>query len=790
MFCFNFGGRAGLQRRSNEASAGAQASEGEAYDAEMRRVALAAVVVTAATSLAPTAAADIVTQAVRAQPFSVSYTMGGRRLTGDGGGPAYVLGDGSRHRITRLLKTQRLAAARSTYTFATDEPGRTVRLSLSRGNGGVRAAWSVEPADGVDYVVVELAATRSQHFLGGGERRSAVDLRREIVRLKVWNGCGSNAPAPWYLSSSGYAVLVDSSSVGSVAFPGAVDGPAFSCQWGTTPCPIASNVEAVQICERGSELGYRVFGGTFEQLQRSITAVVGHPALPSPTQFELIKWRDSVSGTSELLDDVAALRSRGIPIGWELLDNPWEACLGSLSFDPAAFPDPAGLIQSLRASGVRLMTWISPIVDPRCGAAAGYERLIPAGGGVDTIDLTDESNRVELQRRLAALLALGVAGFKGDRGDEVDLEHTSLAGGWGQALHNLYPVLFEQTVARAADEAGLSPLPSLFRAGWVGSASLVSGFWGGDQTGDLHGLRTAIRSAATAGLGGYSTWGSDIGGYISDGLRPDVFVRWAQLGAISPVFEVGGRGPQAQFWEFGDATTALFQKFAILHYELFPYLYGLARVAHVTGVPILRPLAFGYPDDPAAWQQALELLVGNDLLAAPVDREGQTVEFPVYLPKGRWIDVFAGTAHEGGRSLVRRTPLDDFPLYLRAGAAIRFNLRAVRVWSDPWQTDDLERSDRIGWLYAPGGRTATAGLTATAGSHELRLELASSTRAAQVLVLGRRKPAAVEIDGDRLGPRADLRAVSVGWRAQPGPFPGILLKLAPGSRVTIRWQTS
>lgn len=753
-----------------------------------RVVFLAAAIAAAVALLVPTAAAGVVTAAFQSQPLQLSYTMGGRQLTRDRGGPAYVLGDGSVHRVTRLLKTERPTATKTVYMFATDEPERTVVLSLTRTHGGARADWSVEPADGVDYMVAKLAATPSQHFLGGGERRSGVDLRGTIVRLKVWNVCGSNAPAPWYLSSAGYGVFVDSSSVGSLAFPGAVNGPAYSCQWGTTPCPVASHVAGTQICERGSELAYSVFGGTFAQLERSITAVAGRPVLPSPAQFELIKWRDTVSGTSDLLDDVAELRSRGIPIGWELLDNPWESCNGSLAFDPAAFPDPAGLIQSLRASGVKLMTWISPLVDPSCGAAAGYERLIPASGGLEAIDLTDPANRAELQRRLAALLALGVAGFKGDRGDDVDLEHTALAGGSGQTLHNLYPVLFEQTVARAADAAGLSPLPSIFRAAWTGSAAVVSGFWGGDDTGDLHGLRSAIRSAATAGLGGYSTWGSDIGGYISQGLQPDVFVRWSQLGAISPVFEVGGDGPQSTFWTFGAATTALFRQSAILHYELFPYLFGLARAAHATGVPILRPLAFGYPDDPAAWLHSLELLVGDDLLAAPVDKAGQAVDFPVYLPPGRWVDVFTGTGYVGERTIVRHTPLADFPLYLRAGSAIRFNLRTPQMWSDPFGTDELEHHGRAGWLYAPGGKTVAAGLTATARSHELRLRITGSTAAAQVLVLGRRKPATVAIDGRRLPARTDLRKVSVGWRLQSGRFPGVLLKLKRGSRVTMEWR--
>ena len=88
---------------------------------------------------------------------------------------------------------------------------------------------------------------------------------------------------------------------------------------------------------------------------------------------------------------------------------------------------------------------------------------------------------------------------------------------------------------------------------------------------------TAVRSAQTAGLVGFSTWGSDIGGYESPDLTADVFVRWAQLGAISPVFEVGGTGrthapgSSAQRRWTGSASAA------VLHQELFPDLYQLAR---------------------------------------------------------------------------------------------------------------------------------------------------------------------------------------------------------------------
>jgi alpha-glucosidase (family GH31 glycosyl hydrolase) len=735
----------------------------------------------------PTARAAVVNWDVSPRPFSVSFDAAQRLLTTQAGGLAYVLGDGTRHSTRALVETSHRGAT-TVYVLATDEPGRTARVALERSRDGVQAAWSVEPSDDVASVRVTLTAGLDQHFLGGGEHTGVVDLQKWIVRLKVWNGCQANAPATSFLSSAGYGVAVDSTSVGSVAFPGAVDGPTFSCQWGTTPCPVLSNVEATQICERGSQLAYSVYGGSFPELQRALTTTTGRPALPPPSELELIKWRDAATGPVDLLDDVQQLRSRGIPIGWELLDNPWESCLGTLTFDPASFPQPGTLIDALHARRVRLMLWVSPLVDPRCGGDKGYDRLVPGDGAdLSAIDLTSGASRAELERRLAALLELGVDGFKGDRGDEVDLEHAQLAGGYGQTLHNRYPVLFEQTVADAATAAGQAPLPAIFRAGFTGSAQLVSGFWAGDQTGDVHGLRSAIRSAATAGLGGYSTWGSDIGGYLSESLRPDVFVRWSQLGAISPVFEVGGRGPQSRFWQFGPLTTARFRSSAVLHYELFPFLYGLVRQAHATGIPVLRPLAFGYPDDAAAWKHDLELLVGEDLLAAPVDRTGRTVDFPVYLPRGRWVDVFHGEAHTGGRTIVRTTPLADFPLYLRAGSAIRFNLRAAKVWRRPWQVDELERAGRTGWLYAPGGKTTAGAFRASATPTGVRLQVARRAGAAQVLVLGRRQPASVEIDGRRIASRSDLRHVTAGWRLRLGPMPGVILKLPAGGRATIAW---
>ena len=113
------------------------------------------------------------------------------------------------------------------------------------------------------------------------------------------------------------------------------------------------------------------------------------------------------------------------------------------------------------------------------------------------------------------------------------------------------------------------------------------------------------------------------------------------------------------------------------------------------------------PADDRSWSADLEFLVGDDLLVAPVTTASGNAH-RVYLPPGDWVDVARGTRHAGGHTIRRPTPLDELPLYLRAGTAVPFNARTPGIWSDPWRINDLRRPGRAGWLLAPGPGRASA----------------------------------------------------------------------------------
>ena len=215
---------------------------------------------------------------------------------------------------------------------------------------------------------------------------------------------------------------------------------------------------------------------------------------------------------------------------------------------------------------------------------------------------------------------LGIDGVKADRGDENDLHGLDLA------LTNDYPLLFARAVMGALPKG----MPAMFRAATVGSQSVVPGLWAGDQPQEFVRPAARRRRRRTRRRSAASRPGAPTSAATAAPPEDDteLFVRWAQLGAISPLMEVGGVGPNSTPWMLGPAAMAGLRDAAVLHYELFPYLYGLLRQRR----PVLRPLAWGYPHDPHAWGSTYELLVGPDLRRSARRRAGDDAD---RVPPGR-----------------------------------------------------------------------------------------------------------------------------------------------------------
>jgi len=197
--------------------------------------------------------------------------------------------------------------------------------------------------------------------------------------------------------------------------------------------------------------------------------------------------------------------------------------------------------------------------------------------------------------------------------------------------------------------------------------------WSGDNTTSWRTLRWNIRMGLTMSLSGMFNTGHDVGGFFGPVPDPELLIRWTQTGAFSPRFIMNSwkeGGETNTPWLHREALAAIRDAIR-LRYRLLPYLYTLYREAAVRGAPILRPLFYDFDDDPAAFTDSDDFMVGPNLLVASVVEPGQRRR-RVYLPKGPrgWTDFWTGARHDAGREAEVDAPLERIPLFVPDGGMI------------------------------------------------------------------------------------------------------------------------
>jgi alpha-glucosidase len=209
----------------------------------------------------------------------------------------------------------------------------------------------------------------------------------------------------------------------------------------------------------------------------------------------------------------------------------------------------------------------------------------------------------------------------------------------------------------------------LTRSGFAGQQRYGAAVWSGDvQSKDVW-LAPSNGAGLNLGLSGIPYWGTDIGGFknrVSAEPRR-LLVRWTQNGAFQPIMRFHGRYNNSPF-AFSDHTRGQIQHMINLRYRLLPYIYGAAREAFDTGLPIMRPLVLEFPDDAALRNEGSEYLFGPDILVAPITQE-LIDQRDIYLPKGEWINWYSNDIFHGPIKLTSfSASLDRLPLFVKAGA--------------------------------------------------------------------------------------------------------------------------
>ncbi len=208
-----------------------------------------------------------------------------------------------------------------------------------------------------------------------------------------------------------------------------------------------------------------------------------------------------------------------------------------------------------------------------------------------------------------------------------------------------------------------------------GSQRYPIGF-SGDTYMTWESLRFQPYFTATAANIGYGWWSHDIGGHMG-GVRDDeLMVRWVQFGVFSPIFRLhSSNSPfnRREPWTFNPRCETVIARFMRLRHQLFPYLYTMNRRVQETQIPLILPMYHTHPEEKDAYRVPNQYWFGTEMIAAPVcepaDGSG-LAKATVFFPEGIWTDFFSGVIYHGGQTLAVCRPLEEMPLFLKAGAIV------------------------------------------------------------------------------------------------------------------------
>jgi len=540
-------------------------------------------------------------------------------------------------------------------------------------------------------------------------------------------------------------------------------------------------------------------------VMRRLAQVLGRPFLPPLWALGYQQSHWGYGDAAGFTAVAAEFRARAMPLDALYMDLDYMQERRPLVFDPERFPDPKAFVDGLHALDVKVVPISNagvPVDDPRFAEAREGGALVqdadgqiatgPLWGGLTAItDFLRPAAAALWDRFSQPLLDTGVDGIwndmnepsfiipdgedpRGPRTLPAASEHVDASGqSWRHdQVHSVFALFMNRatTASLRAHRPGRRPF-ILSRAGFPGVGRYAA-IWTGDNASWWDHLRISLPMTASLGVSGVPLGGVDIGGF-NDEVTPELFARWIEAGSLMPLCRNHSSivSSRQEPYAFGPEVEAIGQRHLRNRYALLPTLYALAYAAHRDGAPIWRPLAYDFPADAQARHVEDEVMVGPDLLMAPVVDPGARSR-RVYLPAGTWYRIDAGRQARlaGGGDHLAQAPLETMPLFARGGAVVAFDPdpadRArpprrielhlfpdgeggITLFEDDGDSDAHERGDmrctRVFWREAEG-------------SGHLLIERVGG-RAGAALYL--RMPADVEIvtaraDGEALDPVAPL----------------------------------
>ncbi|MFC5537924.1 TIM-barrel domain-containing protein [Rhodocytophaga aerolata] len=552
----------------------------------------------------------------------------------------------------------------------------------------------VEIRDGKTYVRLPLA--REEQVYGFGLNFQTVHQRGKVMQLHVDhygnkdNG-RTHAPVPFYVSSRGYGVFVNSARYLDIYAGAAVRKDSkhppeakdrnTDTTWSSRPYS-----DAVEILVPAAGVELYIFGGK-EPLQavQRFNLFNGGGCLPPRWGLGFTQRVHRLYTADQVTNEAEEFASRKYPLDFIGLEPGWQSKSYPCTFewDKTRFPEPAKFVQQMLSKGIRINLWTNPYVSPD---ASMYEKILPYTGShtvwVGVVpDLTmPEAQTIFFSQFEKDHVNIGVSGYKIDEVDGYDTwlwpdVATFPSGISAEQMRQTYGVLV-QKYSTDMFRKNNQRTYGLVRASNAGASSFPYVIYN-----DNYSHQDFITGLVNSGFSGV-LWTPE----VRASKTGEEWLRRMQSVCFSPMAMINAWADGTKPWSFPEVAKQV-QEIAMLRMQMMPYWYTAFARYHFQGIPPFRAMNLeeGFTQKAVSVVEKTSLgenpyveavtkeikdqyMAGEYLLVAPMFAGQATRQ--VVLPTGNWYDFYTGKLAGNGEVITVAPGLDKIPVFVKDGGII------------------------------------------------------------------------------------------------------------------------
>ncbi len=485
---------------------------------------------------------------------------------------------------------------------------------------------------------------------------------------------------------------------------------------------------------------YFIAGDDMDEIVSGYRTLTGKAQIMPKWAMGYWQSRERYKTSTEMIEALEGFRKRNIPIDNIVMDwshwreNDW----GGHEFDPARFPDPKGMVDSIHNLGGRMMVSVWPkfYVETEHykefdekgwmytkAYEDGVRDWIGKGYLYGFYDAYAQGARELFWKQMEEhYYPLGIDAWWMDASEPNVRDCTNMdyrkalcgptALGSSTEFFNAYSLVNADAIYNG--QRGVDNDKRVFlltRSGFAGLQRYSTATWSGDIATRWEDMKAQISAGLNFAVSGIPYWTMDIGGFCVENRYVagqeiynrtgkenadqkewrELNTRWFQFGAFCPLFRAHGQYPFREPWEIAPEGHPAYESivyYTKLRYSLMPYVYSLAGATWFEDYTIMRPLVMDFMADANVTNIGDTYMFGPAFLVAPVYEYGARSR-EVYFPECEgWYDFYTNEFHDGGAAEQVAAPYEKMPLYVRAGSVVPCGPEIQ--WSDEKPADVID----------------------------------------------------------------------------------------------------